>query len=119
MNKQVSHKSLPIVNPQGSDEEMLHILQRETFEYFIKEVNHKTGLIADKTEPGSPSSIAAIGLGLSSYVVGVECGYMSRENAVKRTHTVLHFLYNSPQGTETDATGYKGFFYHFIDMETG
>jgi len=119
MNKQVSYKSLPIVNPQGTDEDMLHILQRETFEYFIKEVNHDTGLIADKTEPGSPSSIAAVGLGLSCYIVGVECGYMSRQNAVKRTYTVLHFLYNSRQGTEPDATGYKGFFYHFIDMETG
>jgi hypothetical protein len=119
MNNQITHKSLPVLNPQGTDEEMLHTLQRETFEYFIKEVNHKTGLIADKTEPGSPSSIAAVGLGLSCYVAGVECGYMSRENAANRTHTVLQFLYNSSQGTEPDATGYKGFYYHFIDMETG
>jgi Uncharacterized protein conserved in bacteria len=24
-----------------------------------------------------------------------------------------------PQGPEPDATGYKGFFYHFLDIETG
>jgi hypothetical protein len=27
--------------------------------------------------------------------------------------------WNSPQGPEPDATGYKGFYYHFLDMETG
>lgn len=106
-------------NPQDPDEEMLSILQRETFDYFLKEVNEKTGLIADKTQPGSPSSIAATGLGLSCYVAGIERGFISRVNAIKRTLTILRFFYNSNQGTEVDATGYKGFYYHFLDMETG
>ncbi len=106
-------------NPQRSDDEMLDALQRETFTYFIKEVSSKTGLIADKTQPGSPSSIAATGMGLSSYIVGVERGLMTRAQAVKRTLKVLKFFHNSHQGTEADATGYKGFYYHFLDMETG
>ena len=37
----------------------LETLQRETFGYFIKEANPSNGLIADKTQPGAPSSIAA------------------------------------------------------------
>ena len=105
--------------PKRSDEEMLNTLQSETFAYFIKEVNNKTGLIADKTHRGSPSSIAATGLGLSCYIVGVERRFMTRAEAVKRTLTVLRFFYNSHQGTEEDATGYKGFYYHFLNMETG
>jgi hypothetical protein len=44
---------------------------------------------------------------------------MTRAQAVKRTLTVLKFLHKSHQGTEADATGYKGFYYHFLDMETG
>ena len=31
----------------------------------------------------------------------------------------LRFFRSSPQGPEVDATGYKGFYYHFLDMETG
>jgi hypothetical protein len=44
---------------------------------------------------------------------------MDREEAVERTLTTLRFFWNSPQGTEKDATGYKGFYYHFLDMKTG
>ena len=119
MSTNIKNRQLPVVNPQGTDEEMLSILQCETFEYFLKEMNPQTGLIADKTEPGAPSSIAAVGMGLSSYVVAVERGYMSRTEAAKRTFTVLKFLYSGHQGPEKDATGYKGFYYHFLDMQTG
>ena len=33
--------------------------------------------------------------------------------------TRLRFFRDSPQGPEPDATGYKGFYYHFLDMKTG
>src|SRR5690348_16068199 len=52
---------LPVVSPQGTDAEMLEGLRCATFDYFRHEVNPRTGLIADKTQPGSPSSIAALG----------------------------------------------------------
>jgi hypothetical protein len=119
MKSQHQTRDLHIVNPQGTDSEMLNILQSETFKYFIKEINAKTGLIADKTQPGAPSSIAAVGLGLSSYTAAVERGLMTRAEAVQRTLKVLRFLRASKQAEDTDATGYKGFYYHFIDMATG
>ncbi len=119
MKTVINAESLPIVNPQGTDTEMLKLLQAETFQYFLKEINLKTGLIADKTEPGSFSSIAAVGIGLTCYIAAVEQGLISREEAVKRTLTVLRFFYTSKQGTESEATGYKGFYYHFLDMTTG
>jgi hypothetical protein len=97
----------------------LEKLQRETFGYFVKETNLSNGLIADKTQPGSPSSIAAVGLALSSYPVGVVRGFMSRADAVRRTLATLRFFDTSVQGTEVDATGYKGFYYHFLDMNSG
>ena len=97
----------------------LETLQRETFAYFVKEANPSNGLIADKTQPGAPSSIAAVGLALSSYPVGVVRGFMSRADAVQRTLATLRFFDASVQGTEADATGYKGFYYHFLDMRSG
>jgi hypothetical protein len=115
----IASQDLPNSNPQGTDWEMLDSLRRTTFEYFRNEINPKNGLIADKTQPGSPSSIAAVGMGLSVYVVAVERGWLSREEAVDRTLVLLRFFHASHQGPEPEATGYKGFYYHFLDMQTG
>lgn len=104
---------------QSKDVKLLKDLQAKTFNYFLHEINLKNGLIADRTEPESPASIAAIGLALSSYIVAVERGLISRTEAVIRTLTVLTFFSLSKQGTESDATGYKGFYYHFLDMNNG
>src|ERR1700676_2068703 len=103
----------------GTDSEMLDHLRRESFDYFRHEVDPVTGLIADKTEPEAPSSIAAVGMGLSVYVVAAERGLLSRAEAVEKTLKLLRFFHSSHQGPEPDATGYKGFYYHFLDMETG
>ena len=102
-----------------ADWAMLDSLQEKTFDYFIHEVNVENGLVMDKTSKGSPSSIAAIGLALTAYPIGVERGFMEREEAIQRTLTTLRFFWHSPQGREPDATGYKGFYYHFLDMESG
>jgi hypothetical protein len=85
----------------------------------VHEVNPSNGLIADSDRPDAPASIAAVGLGLSAYLIGVERGFMTRAEAVRRTLTTLKFFSNSPQGTQADATGYKGFYYHFLEMQTG
>jgi hypothetical protein len=107
------------VNDSNACSEVLEALQRETFNYFVHEANPLNGLVIDKTERGAPASIAAVGLALSSYPVGVERGFMNRADAVKRTLATLRFFHQSVQGTNADATGYKGFYYHFLDMTTG
>jgi len=113
------NQSLPDPNLEGTDSEMFDRLLRETFDYFRREINPINGLIADKTQPGSPSSIAAVGMGLSVYTVAVERGLLPRAEAAGRTLTLLRFLHSSHQGPESDATGYKGFYYHYLDMQSG
>ena len=100
-------------------ESELETLQRETFDYFLNEVNPANGLILDKTAEAWPASIAATGLALACYPVGVERGFMTRKLAVERTLSTLRFFWKSPQGPEPDATGHHGFYYHFLDMQTG
>ena len=107
------------MNHKTKDIKTLDKLQRETFNYFLHETNPSNGLVLDKTAPDWPSSIAATGLALACYPVAVERGFMSRTAAVERTLATLRFFWNSPQGPEPDATGYKGFYYHFLDMQTG
>lgn len=101
------------------DDRLLDQLQHETFEYFLKEVNPANGLIADKSRDDWPASIAATGLALAAYPIGVERGYMTRADAVRITLTTLRFFRDSPHGPEADATGHHGFYYHFLDMQTG
>jgi len=115
----MTDSSPPIVNPQGTDKEMLDALLSETFLFFRDEVNPLTGLTPDKTQPHSPSSVAAVGLSLSAHAVAAERGLLSRAAAVTNSLKVLRFLWSLHQGPEPDASGYKGFYYHFIDMHTG
>jgi hypothetical protein len=100
-------------------DEQLNALQWTTLEYYIREVNFRNGLIADKTQPGSPCSIAAVGMALAAYPVIVERGHLPRELIAERALRKLRFFHDSPQGPQRDATGHKGFYYHFLDMETG
>ena len=97
----------------------LEKLQHDSFNYYLHETNPANGLVIDKTEADWPASIAATGLALASYPVAVERGFMTRDAAVERTLATLRFFWNSPHGPEPDTTGYKGFYYHFLDMQTG
>ena len=101
------------------EEKKLIKLQKDTFDFFLKELNPENGLVPDSTKENSPCSITAVGLALSCYPVAVENGLLERGEAVKRTLTTLRFFWESPQGTGSDTLGCKGFFYHFLDMKTG
>ena len=107
------------MNVDSLSPELMNMLQREAFDYFVQEVNPVNGLIADKTQPGSPASIAAVGFALSAYPVGIERGFMTHAAGVRRTLATMRFFYDSVQSVAADATGYKGFYYHFLDMFTG
>ena len=108
------------MNPDEPAVELeLETLQRDAFGYFLHETNPRNGLVLDKTAPDWPASIAATGLALSAYPVAVERGFVERGAAVERVLTTLRFFWTSRQGPEPDATGYHGFYYHFLDMETG
>ena len=99
--------------------DMLRRLQRNSFDYFVNEINRANGLVLDKTCADWPASIAAIGMALTVYPVGVARGFIERAEAAQRTLTTLRFLAASEQSESPDATGYKGFYYHFLDMQTG
>ena len=102
-----------------SDGELLDRFQRAAFGYFLEEINPANGLVADTTRKGSPASIAVVGFALSSYPVAVERGWITRQDAAARTLIALRFFWTSRQSEEADATGYKGFYYHFLDMHSG
>ena len=103
-------------SPTGEE---LGWLQFTTLLYYLNVTNPDNGLVRDKTDTSSPASIASIGMALATIPVVVERGVVIREFAAKIVRKRLRYLMECPQGPGADAAGYKGFFYHFLDMETG
>jgi hypothetical protein len=103
-----------------SDEQLIDELQHRTFLWFWDTTNATNGLVPDRWPTKSFSSIAAVGFGLTAYGIGAERGWISRQQAAERTLTTLRWFQNAPSGPAARGmTGYKGFFYHFLDMQTG
>ena len=101
------------------DEAMLDGLQRAAFDYFVQHGNRTNGLVADTSRPGSHASIAVVGFALSAYPVGVERGWMTRAQGVQRCLAALRFFRDSDQSGTPESTGYQGFYFHFLHMDTG
>jgi hypothetical protein len=97
----------------------LNRLQRTTVLYYLHETNPDNGLVRDKTHPDIPCSIAAVGMALATIPVVVERGVVIRKFAAKIARRRLRSLLDLPQGPGPDAAGHKGFFYHFLDIDTG
>lgn len=95
-------------------------LQHRSFRWFWDTTNARNGMTPDRWPTQSFASVAAIGDALACWPIGVERGWITREQARERTLTTIRFLHDLKQGPEaTGVGGYKGFFYHFLDMETG
>jgi hypothetical protein len=104
----------------AADEAMLDDLERRTFDFFWSTADPATGLLPDRAPTPSFSSIAAVGFGLTAYPIGVARGYISRAAARDRVLATLRFFRDAPQGdAASGVTGYRGFYYHFLDMTTG
>ncbi len=94
--------------------------EERTFRYFWDLADPRTGLIPDRWPTLSFASVAATGFGLTAYPIGVERGWVTREEAQKRVLLTLRFLWQAPQGPEpTGRAGYHGFFYHFLAPVAG
>ena len=97
--------------PQALFDPFLADLEERTFRFFWETANPKNGLIPDRYPTPSFASIAAVGFGLTAYPIGVDRGYISRGAAGKRVLSTLRFF--------AHAQNEHGFFYHYIDMQTG
>lgn len=116
-SKTVKKKKTP--PRKDPDDVLLRSLQKMAFTFFVKQVDPKTGLVFDSTQPDSPSSISAVGFALSCYPAAIECGLIKRADALSRTLAALRFFYDADQTGAIDGVGYKGFFYHFLHADTG
>lgn len=105
--------------PPDGREPILRELQGHALRYFLNEVGSESALVADSTMPGAPCSIAAVGMALGAYPIAAERGFIRREEAARRAASLLSFFHASSQSGSPDARGYRGFYFHFLDIDTG
>ncbi|AVQ06992.1 TPA: hypothetical protein HH295_01920 [Xanthomonas vasicola pv. zeae] len=95
-------------------------IERRTFQFFWDTTNELNGLSPDRFPSRPFASIASVGFALTAYPIGIENGWVSRNQAIDRTLTTLKFFRDAPMGPQkTGRAGYKGFYYHFLDMQKG
>lgn len=97
--------------------EVIELEARRSFDFFWNEANTNPdspgfGLILDQSANKKVASIASVGFGLTAIIIGIERGWITREEGYKRTKGTLETFWNNVEHE-------GGFFYHFLDMETG
>jgi len=96
----------------------LEEVQRRNFNYFWELAHDQNFQIPDRYPTRTFSSIAATGFGLTTYLVGVEKGFITRTQAAERVLNTLRVLRDLPQGeAASGVSGYRGFFYHFLTLD--
>ena len=79
----------------AEDQEFLDLTQHKAFNYFWEGFDPVTGLITDKTK-GMRTSVATSGFGLSAFIIGIEHGWVTREDAFNRILITLNSFYDDP-----------------------
>ena len=109
-----------VVYPLTLEEEtMLDTIQQKTFLFFLNEHHPEWGIVKDRAAAWAPASIASAGFGIPCFAVGAERNWITRQQAAQITLNMLNFFMNSVQSADTNATGFKGFYYHFFRMDSG
>ncbi len=92
-------------------------LRHRAFQFFWFEANPTTGLVKDRAgnvhgDDYTVASVAATGFGLAALPVGVEHGWISREQGERRAATTLRFV-------RAKLAHEHGWLYHFVDQKDG
>ena len=112
------HQTVPAL--VATESAFLDTLEARTFQFFWERSDPHSGLTPDRWPTRSFASVSATGFALTAYPIGVERGYVSRPAARERVLNTLRFFWTAPQDTSrSGALGYRGFFYHFLEPETG
>jgi hypothetical protein len=96
----------------AKDEAFLNDVQRGAFQFLWNAGNANTGMVPDRLSNPAVVSIAGVGFQLSALPIGVERGWVTREQAAVRAMKILASLDKDP------AICKAGFFQHFLDADT-
>ncbi|NCB83221.1 MAG: beta-glucosidase [Bacteroidia bacterium] len=98
--------------PAISDDNLLTLVQQKTFEYFREYAHPVSGLARERTGSGETVTTGGSGFGLMALLVGIERGFITREQGFQRLNTTVNFL-------SEKAERFHGAFPHWLNGTSG
>ena len=95
-----------------SDEELLTLIQEKTFNYFWDYAHPVSGLSRERLNSGETVTSGGSGFGIMAIPVGIERGFITREEGAERMLTIVTFL-------DEKAERFHGAYSHWLDGTTG
>ncbi len=97
--------------PELTDEQLLDVIQKQTFRYFWDFAHPVCGLTRERNTSVDKVSTGGSGFGIMAIIIGMERGYITRQEGLARLDKILEFL-------ET-ADRYHGAWPHWLNGATG
>jgi len=93
------------------DDELLTLVQRQTFKYFYDAADAASGLAQERNASPDVVTIGGSGFGVMALIVGVDRGFITRQQAVQRWDKITRFL--------TRADRFHGVWPHWLRGSSG
>lgn len=99
--------------PTISDDSLLTLVQKKTFDYFWSYAHPTSGLARERFGSGETVTSGGSGFGIMTISVAIERGFITRAQAYERMNKIVNFL----NASTTDK--FHGAFPHWINGTTG
>ncbi|MCE2993974.1 MAG: glucoamylase family protein [Cyclobacteriaceae bacterium] len=97
--------------PTISDDELLTLTQKKTFQYFYDFAHPASGMARERNTSGNTVTTGGTGFGLMALLVGIERNFITRQQGVQQVNKVVTFL--------EKADRFHGAWSHWVDGNTG
>ena len=97
--------------PQIPDEDLLTLVQQQTFKYFWDYGHPVSGLARERYNSGDTVTSGGSGFGIMAIPVGIERGFITREEGAERMRKIIGFL--------EKADRFHGAYSHWLNGSTG
>jgi hypothetical protein len=94
-----------------SDDELLTLVQQQTFKYFYDYAHPACGMARERNTSGNIVTSGGSGFSVMALIVGMERGFITRQQGLDRLGLILTFLENADR--------FHGVWPHWMDGNTG
>lgn len=103
-----------VTEKQLSDDELMTLVQKQTFRYFWDFAHPESGLAHERSNGGAETAtIGGSGFGVMAIIVGIERGFVTREQGAERMLKIVRFL------SDKNTDSYHGMWAHWMNGKTG
>ncbi|NTS43970.1 Ig-like domain-containing protein [Flavisolibacter sp. BT320] len=103
-----SNRKFPLI----TDEELLTLVQKQTFNYFWDFAHPVSGLARERNTSGDVVTSGGSGFGIMAIITAIHRGFITKGEGLQRLQTMVSFLKNTAQT-------FKGAYPHWLHGTTG